>query len=257
MQVSPMQVSPINSWRRPPNRALFPAPGTRSRSASKSVEGTRDEARIRMRRCRLGQSFIQYETRMVSMRQRHFRRDCAQHTIALRQLALASLGTSRIENGFKLCGCSLPSCGLTRRVPRSLLREHGRERAGVENDAYFRDLVTLHSIPLGDERRARRCVRHHVAQDAHIISVGEYLLHINALYVSRWRLNRAAFWLRSSASSLAEVALQVGYQSEAGMSRAFKRCFGLSPGTYRRHCVASNGDGYPVGALLDQRRRVE
>src|SRR5713226_5302884 len=61
-------------------------------------------------------------------------------------------------------------------------------------------------------------------------------------YVSRWRLNRAAFWLRSADSKLPEVAVQVGYQSEAAMSRAFKRCFGLSPGVYRRHNLASNGD---------------
>jgi AraC-like DNA-binding protein len=62
-------------------------------------------------------------------------------------------------------------------------------------------------------------------------------------YLNRWRLNRAALWLRSSDSSLAEVAIRVGYQSEAGLSRAFKRCFGLSPGAYRAHSVASSGDG--------------
>jgi AraC family transcriptional regulator, alkane utilization regulator len=62
-------------------------------------------------------------------------------------------------------------------------------------------------------------------------------------YVSRWRLNRAALCLRTTDSTLLVVALQVGYQSEAAMSRAFKRCFGLAPGVYRRHSVACNGDG--------------
>jgi AraC-like DNA-binding protein len=61
-------------------------------------------------------------------------------------------------------------------------------------------------------------------------------------YLSRWRLNRAAFWLRSSDSTLAEVAVRVGYQAEAALSRAFKRCFGLSPGAYRRYSVTSNGN---------------
>jgi len=48
-------------------------------------------------------------------------------------------------------------------------------------------------------------------------------------YLSRWRLNRAALWLRSSDSTLAQAATRVGYESKAAMSRAFKRCFGLSP----------------------------
>jgi AraC-like DNA-binding protein len=61
-------------------------------------------------------------------------------------------------------------------------------------------------------------------------------------YVSRWRLNRAALLLRSGNSSLADLAPRVGYQSEASLSRAFRRCFGLSPGAYRRHCAVSNGD---------------
>jgi transcriptional regulator GlxA family with amidase domain len=62
-------------------------------------------------------------------------------------------------------------------------------------------------------------------------------------YVSEWRLNRAAFWLRSHDSKIAEVAAQVGYESEASLSRAFKRCFGLSPGAYRRHRTDCNGNG--------------
>jgi AraC-like DNA-binding protein len=40
---------------------------------------------------------------------------------------------------------------------------------------------------------------------------------------------------------LAAVAARVGYDSEATFSRAFKRCFGQSPGAYRRHHAACNG----------------
>jgi AraC-like DNA-binding protein len=69
-------------------------------------------------------------------------------------------------------------------------------------------------------------------------------------YVSRWRLNRAAFLLRSSDSKLAEVAVRVGYKSEASLSRAFRRCFDLSPGAYRRYCVAGNDDGSATHAPM-------
>jgi len=64
-------------------------------------------------------------------------------------------------------------------------------------------------------------------------------------YLTSWRLNRVAFWLRTSDEKIAAVAAMVGYDSEASLSKAFKRCFGSSPGTYRRlHTDA--GGGAPV-----------
>jgi AraC-like DNA-binding protein len=59
-------------------------------------------------------------------------------------------------------------------------------------------------------------------------------------YLGRWRMNRAAFWLRSSDEKVLKVATAVGYDSEVALSRAFKRLFGLTPGAYRRLCAAAN-----------------
>ncbi len=59
-------------------------------------------------------------------------------------------------------------------------------------------------------------------------------------YLTRWRLNRVAFLLRTSDEKIVAIAHKVGYDSEASLSKAFKRCFGLSPGAYRRHCVVAN-----------------
>lgn len=52
-------------------------------------------------------------------------------------------------------------------------------------------------------------------------------------YLARWRVQLAASLLRTSRSSLAEIAEQVGYGSEAALSRAFKRALGVSPAHYR------------------------
>jgi len=71
-------------------------------------------------------------------------------------------------------------------------------------------------------------------------------------YVSRWRLNRAAFCMRSSDLSVAEVASRMGYQSEPVFSRAFKRCFGLSPRDYRSYCAASGTDRSETRALTER-----
>jgi AraC-like DNA-binding protein len=60
--------------------------------------------------------------------------------------------------------------------------------------------------------------------------VGEPPLH----YLTRWRMQKAAGLLREGQASLAEIAEQVGYDSEAAFSKAFKRAIGSAPGAYRR-----------------------
>jgi AraC-like DNA-binding protein len=58
-------------------------------------------------------------------------------------------------------------------------------------------------------------------------------------YLTRWRLTVAAQRLRTDGASLAAVAEQVGYESEAAFNRAFKREFGVPPATWRRTLGAS------------------
>ncbi len=54
-------------------------------------------------------------------------------------------------------------------------------------------------------------------------------------YLAHWRLQIAAQELLSGGKSLAAVAAQVGYDSEAAFNRAFKREFGMPPAGWRRH----------------------
>ena len=53
-------------------------------------------------------------------------------------------------------------------------------------------------------------------------------------YLARWRLQLAARLLQSSRRPIVQVALDVGYESEAAFNRAFKREFGLPPGQFRK-----------------------
>jgi len=48
------------------------------------------------------------------------------------------------------------------------------------------------------------------------------------------RLNQAADYLTTSDLSIESIAVRTGYSSNAALSKAFKRQFGISPGTYRR-----------------------
>jgi AraC-like DNA-binding protein len=64
-------------------------------------------------------------------------------------------------------------------------------------------------------------------------------------YVARWRMYTALTWLSEENAGLGELALRLGYQSEAAFSRAFKRVIGVSPGAARRQASES-----PAWALV-------
>jgi AraC-like DNA-binding protein len=53
-------------------------------------------------------------------------------------------------------------------------------------------------------------------------------------YLARWRTSLGAAQLRESNASIVRVASDVGYESEAAFSRAFKRDFGLPPAAWRK-----------------------
>ena len=53
-------------------------------------------------------------------------------------------------------------------------------------------------------------------------------------YLTRWRLQLAANLLRTGSRNVASVAADVGYDSEAAFSRAFKRELGQTPAAWRR-----------------------
>jgi AraC-like DNA-binding protein len=52
-------------------------------------------------------------------------------------------------------------------------------------------------------------------------------------FLTAWRLAQAADLLRSSQSTIAAVAKQVGYSTPFALSSAFKRAYGVSPNTHR------------------------
>jgi AraC-like DNA-binding protein len=64
-------------------------------------------------------------------------------------------------------------------------------------------------------------------------------------YVARWRLQLAARRLEAPGGSMAEIAAEAGYESEAAFSRAFKKHAGVPPGAWRRrsHKTEDSGSG--------------
>jgi AraC-like DNA-binding protein len=52
-------------------------------------------------------------------------------------------------------------------------------------------------------------------------------------YLAQWRMQVAANLLSQSGAKVAAIAAQVGYDSEAAFSRAFKKATGVAPGAWR------------------------
>jgi AraC-like DNA-binding protein len=77
-------------------------------------------------------------------------------------------------------------------------------------------------------------------------------------YLTRWRMDLAAAYLRETDDAASAVARRVGYTSEFAFSRAFSRVRGQSPGRYRREARRreargrearrEGGDRAPAGA---------
>jgi len=59
-------------------------------------------------------------------------------------------------------------------------------------------------------------------------------------YLAQWRMQAAARLLLETRSTVATVALDVGYDSEAAFARAFKRLVGQPPAAWRREREAGN-----------------
>jgi AraC-like DNA-binding protein len=60
-------------------------------------------------------------------------------------------------------------------------------------------------------------------------------------YLGQWRMQVAAQRLRASRDPLARIATEVGYESEAAFSRAFKRQFGEPPAAWRNARAVRSG----------------
>ncbi|HET6348121.1 MAG TPA: AraC family transcriptional regulator [Candidatus Krumholzibacteria bacterium] len=106
--------------------------------------------------------------------------------------------------------------------------------AGVRDETVGRALALMHARPgenwtlerLGEEVGLSRSSFH----ERFVHFIGQPPMQ----YLTKWRIQIAATALRDTDAKVIEVALSVGYESEAAFARAFKRVVGESPGAWRR-----------------------
>ena len=73
-----------------------------------------------------------------------------------------------------------------------------------------------------------------------------YLKESPMAYLTRWRLQLGAQMLASTSHSVAQIAPEVGYESEAAFNRAFKREFTVPPARFRTQSRSAHGSSNSV-----------
>ena len=127
---------------------------------------------------------------------------------------------------------------VVRRHLAALPREQRGWLAGLRDPVVGRALGLLHERPahpwtLEELARAAGASRSVLAERfAHFVEDPPMQ------YLTRWRMQIAARLLAEGTRKVSAVALEVGYDSEAAFSRAFKKAAGVPPATWRRRHAA-------------------
>jgi len=106
--------------------------------------------------------------------------------------------------------------------------------AGARDPVVGRSLALLHSRPSHSWTLAELAVDVGVSRSALVERFTRYLSAPPMAYLTGWRLRLAAQALTSTPKGVADIAADVGYESEAAFNRAFRRAFGTPPARYRR-----------------------
>jgi len=120
-----------------------------------------------------------------------------------------------------------------RRYVDSLPDDHTGWLAGMRDASIGRVLALIHEKPghawtierLADDAALSRSTLH----DRFM----HYIGHPPMQYLTQWRMQVASRLLRDTGAKLIEIAQEVGYESEAAFSRAFKRTVGVAPASWR------------------------
>jgi len=105
--------------------------------------------------------------------------------------------------------------------------------AGVRDPDVGKTLALLHRQPAHPWTIATLANEVGISRSVLAERFRRYLSQTPIAYLTRWRLQLGAQMLKSTSSSVAQIAAEVGYESEPAFNRAFKREFGLPPARFR------------------------
>ncbi|TRC96744.1 AraC family transcriptional regulator [Mesorhizobium sp. WSM4303] len=120
-----------------------------------------------------------------------------------------------------------------RRYVESLPPQHTGWLAGLRDPHLARALALIHDRPAHNwtvEALAKDCaLSRTVLAERFTRLVGMPPMH----YLAKWRMQIASELLSAGNSNMANIAAEIGYESEAAFSRAFKKMIGVPPSAWR------------------------
>jgi AraC-like DNA-binding protein len=106
--------------------------------------------------------------------------------------------------------------------------------AGTRDEAVGKALTLLHLRPAHPWTLAELARETGLSRTVLSERFRHFLGEPPMTYLTRWRLGLGARGLVSTSRSVAQIAIESGYESEAAFNRAFKRQYGLPPARYRK-----------------------
>ncbi|HEU4370322.1 MAG TPA: AraC family transcriptional regulator [Methylomirabilota bacterium] len=105
--------------------------------------------------------------------------------------------------------------------------------AGLRDRSVGRALARLHERPADDWTLEKLAKEVGLSRSALAERFTHFVGDPPMQYLTRWRMQAAARLLADGQAKVSAVALQVGYDSEAAFSRAFKKVAGVPPAAWR------------------------
>jgi AraC-like DNA-binding protein len=145
-----------------------------------------------------------------------------------------------------------------RRYIAQLPEEQTGWLAGVRDPEIGKTLALLHRKPAHPWTIAALANEVGLSRSVLAERFRRYLSETPIAYLTRWRLQLGAQMLTSTSGSVAQIAAEVGYESEPSFNRAFKREFGLPPARFRSQAKsAERRSGPQVSTSTSDSRSVE
>ena len=157
---------------------------------------------------------------------------------SLRQLVDLTIAESRERRAggecIRLRLSELMFVEVVRRHLAALSAEQSGWLAGLRDDIVGRALGLLHERPVHPWTLHGLAREVGLSRSALADRFVHFVGHPPMQYLTRWRMQLAARRLADGDAKVSAVALDVGYDSEAAFSRAFKRAAGMPPAEWRR-----------------------
>ena len=128
---------------------------------------------------------------------------------------------------------------LLRRYLEKLPDDHRGWLAGLRDRYVGRVLSLMHEYPTEAWTLELLSARVNLSRSALHERFVRFIGLTPIQYLTNWRMQVASRLLTQSNATIASVALDAGYESEAAFSRAFKRTLGVPPSVWRSQRTAS------------------